>query len=64
MHCTLKIHMHTARPSRLGDMDDQVSRPDLVGQLTVAVKQESALASGQVCLEAAIVRGNSDAKER
>ena len=27
-----EIHMYTARPLRLDDMDDQVSRPDLVGQ--------------------------------
>ena len=63
MH-TWKIHMYTARPLRLDDMEDQVTRPDLHGPPTVAVKQKSGLASGQVNLEAAIVRRNSDTKER
>ena len=44
-------------------VDDQVSQADPVGQLVV-IKQESGLASGQVCLDAAIVHGNSDMKEQ
>ena len=52
------MHTWETRPSRLNDTDDQVSWADFGG----AIKLESGLAIGQVCLDAAIVRGNSDTK--
>ena len=57
-------HTWELLPLRLNDMDDQVSWADIVGQLLHAFKWESGLAIGQVCLEAAIVCGNSGTKGR
>ena len=60
---TWKIHMYTARLIASGwyvksGKSARSSRP------TVANKQESGLMSGQACLEAAIVHGNSDTRQR
>ena len=47
----LQRHVWEILPLRVDDMDDQVSRADLVRQLLAfAIKQESSLAIGQVCV--------------
>ena len=58
------MHTWEIRPLRLDDLDDHAGKLGRSCRLTLAVNQESGLAISQVCLEAAIVRGNSDMKEQ